>query len=373
MKVTFIDLSDINYTMATPAETPLGGSQTMLCLLASWLVRRGDSVCLIGRYVPHGQFIEGVLHLEAKSVVQGRLPPTDVVIVLNNTTTPKSIQRYFGKDCKYVYWIHNDSESASLQSFAEPGYANDIDALVFVSHWQASRFIERFQPRPSRVHVVLNTVAPMFNALFAPDEPILPAKDKDLMVYASAPNRGLEALVELFPAMRSRSPGLKLEVYSGFVMDQGVYFDPQNTQKFEGLLARLSEMEGVRVTRGLDKESLALRLKRAALLCYPCVFPETSSITVLEAMAAGCRLSLSTAGGLTETAAGFAKLTTYQNGSMSGREFIENSLGLLSQMRTAPDVAETALREQVNYARQELSWEPRTLAWRGFFQSIGLE
>lgn len=368
MNIVLIDLTDTVYTLDSLESGPLSGSQTMLCLLARWLVARGDQIALVSRHAPHDRVIGGVRHLNAHSLAGVRLTGTDLAIVLNNTTAPVNARRLVGADCRCLYWMHNDSESASADSFAEPGYLDGVDGLVFVSAWQARRFAARFRPSVP-CHVIGNAITPPFETLLPAGSPILDGKDPDLIAYASAPNRGLEPLAQLFPGMKAARPRLKLEIHSGFVMDQGGYFDEPNTRRFEGLLARMAGMDGVTVVRGLGKADFAQRLKRVALLCYPCVFPETCSITVMEAMAAGCALSLTDVGALAETANGFARLSAFSGGSLSGQSFIDNTLMALAALQDDRAAAEAMAQAQVAFARGAYGWNGRAAAWDALLSS----
>jgi len=368
MNIVLIDLTDVVYTLDSLGTQPLSGSQSMLCQLARWLVDRGDQVCLVNRHAPHDTLVAGALHLNAHSLAGNRLAGTDLAIVLNNTTAPANVRRLFGPDCRCLYWMHNDSSSSSAAPFADPGYLEGVDGLVFVSAWQARQFAERFRPGVP-CHVIGNAVNPAFQTLFRPGAPILPEKDLDLIAYASAPNRGLEPLAQMFPAMRAARPRLKLEIYSGFVMDQGVYFDQPNAERFEALLARMGEMDGVTVIRGLGKAAFAQRLKRVAMLCYPCIFPETCSITVMEAMAAGCALSLSNVGALAETANGFARMPPVSDTGFSSREFLDSALMTLAALQDSPS-AEALLQAQVAFARGAYGWNTRAPTWAAVLDSL---
>lgn len=369
MNIVLIDLTDVVYTLESLDTQPLSGSQTMLCLLARHLAERGHHVCLVNRHAPQDRVIGGVLHINAHRLADTKLVGTDLVIVLNNTTAPVNVRRLFGAECRCLYWMHNDSLSATASDFADPAYLAGVDGLVFVSAWQARRFAEQFRLTVP-CHIIGNAVDPAFLALFPPGRSILADKDPDLIAYASAPNRGLEPLAQMFPAMKAARPRLRLEVYSGFIMDQGVYFDETNNRYFEALLARMAEMEGVSVIRGLDKRSFAQRLKRVSALCYPCVFPETCSIVVMEAMAAGCALSLTDAGALAETANGFAQLTPVMGAGFSSGRFIDTTLMTLARAQENPTVAEAQAQAQVAYVRGAYGWNSRAPVWSALVSSL---
>jgi glycosyltransferase involved in cell wall biosynthesis len=240
-----------------------------------------------------------------------------------------------------------------------------VDRFVFVSHWQASAFVALFGLPSARAGVIGNPVPEVFLGLFPPGTPILAAKDPDLLVYASAPNRGLEGLVRyVLPELRRSRPALRLEIYSGFYLDQGLsYRDAKGgnaDQMQEAWLAEAQGLPGVTVSRGVPKTELARRFGRAAMLCYPCVFRETFCSVAREAMAAGCLVVTSTAGALPETTAGFATLvparaTPDQFAELEVSAFTRAALQALESRDRTPDAVERRLALQTEFVRANSS------------------
>ena len=142
-----------------------------------------------------------------------------------------------------------------------------------------------------------------------------PQNSNDVFVYASAPNRGLEALLRQWPRIRAALPTATLEVYytalntssassstAAASSDQSFYESSQHDENlrrmfpgldpkvFEAWLATLRSLvqqPGVRALGTASHAVMARAYARAGYLLYPTNFPETGCITVMKAMASG--------------------------------------------------------------------------------------
>ncbi len=352
----------IAFVASTPARlgpdslerAPLGGSETSLLLAARELARHGATVYVAAPGAAHEAECAGARLLDLGLAAAG-LPAVDIVVSLNRVIGKEALARMAPKRAAYLHWHQNDALSPYGKLFAEPEFAAHADRFVFVSHAQASGFLARCALGPGRVSVIPNPVAPPFCELFAAGAPVLEEKDPDLLVYASAPNRGLDLLLEgVFPRLRAARPGLRLEVYSGFHIDQGLdYAAPGGDAKtgyYEALLASCAASPNVALERGVPKRALAARMRRAAMLCYPCTYRETCCVAALEAMAAGCQVCTTPFAALPETTAGFGYLAAPGRDAgweSLGEPIARTALRALAERSRAPEALERKLRSQI--------------------------
>ena len=127
-------------------------------------------------------------------------------------------------------------------------------------------------------------------------------------------------------------------------------------------------MDGVEYAGSVSQTELAARLREVSLLAYPNTYAETSSIAVMEAMAAGCRVVTSDLAALAETTAGFATLIPTK-GPQDWELYNERFLSAVRQ--TFEELSDTAgrsrleeqLRRQVDFVQQNYTWARRAGEW----------
>lgn len=365
MKIAFVDLTDIRYRLDALESAPLGGSQSAMLLVAEALARAGARVYVIGMHLEHGATWRGVTGLDVRKASRGAFEPLDALISVNWVVQPATLARMFpARRPRVIHWHKNDALADYGAKFADPAFHAHIDRFVFCSFFQANSFLSLYGLPAAASTVIPNPVVAAYQGLFAPGEPVLAAKDPDLLVYASAPNRGLEGLLKIvYPELRRARPGLRLEAYSGFYLEQGIEYAYKGTSltgHYESLVQLAQRTPGVTCHPGVPKAVLAQRMRRAAMLCYPTVFRETSCHVALEAMAAGCIVSSTTIGALPETTAGYARLTPATQEAFDPMQFARNTLAALEERDRDPQGCERRLQRQIAHVARNHS--PQTVA-----------
>ncbi|MEW6387022.1 MAG: glycosyltransferase family 4 protein [Thermodesulfobacteriota bacterium] len=104
-------------------------------------------------------------------------------------------------------------------------------------------------------------------------------KQKNKVIYASRPERGLDLLLkQIWPRLLAARPQLELYIAGYQAPDKPGY---------EHIPQLMAQTPGVIPLGSLAKPEFYRHLAEAALLLYPCCFPEISCITALEAQALG--------------------------------------------------------------------------------------
>jgi len=365
MKIAFVDTIGWDYTPETPYLRPIGGMQSAACYLAEALTAAGNDVFYLCHTTTPGTF-RGVKCLPCGAVgaQQLREMAVDALVLIQLSERGAQLRELLPKTTRLILWTQHAADQPQAQLLRDPKVRDTFDAVALVSDWQRREFERHFGLDPARTAVLRNAVAPCFENLLAQDEPILSAKSQPpVLVYTSTPFRGLRLLPEIFPRIRARVPGARLEIYSSMKVYHAA--DAEDQQQFGPLYDRLKQMEGVEYVGSLPQPQLAQRLRRASMLAYPNIFPETSCISVLEAMAAGCHVVTTQLAALPETTAGFAELiSTAQSEDSYIAEFAERAIRILSQLASpSRQAASVHLRAQVDHVCGKCTWKMRAQQW----------
>jgi glycosyltransferase involved in cell wall biosynthesis len=131
-----------------------------------------------------------------------------------------------------------------------------------------------------------------------------PPRDPHRVIYSSSPDRGLEALLDIWPEVKRRDPLGSLHIYYGFEtwtsMASGDEAQLARIAEMKATIAALSEQD-VHFHGRVDQAELADSMLRSGVWAYPTWFSETSCITAMEAQAAGLHIVTSPIAALNET------------------------------------------------------------------------
>lgn len=368
LNIGFLDRIGWDYTPDTPYQRSLGGSQSALCYLAEALAARGHRVFLFNHGAASGMS-RGVACLslarEPGELIQAMIREIDVLVVLNNAGAAemlRPLRQAGGPRC--VLWSGHDVTQPGVSDLAHPDNAAFWDGFALVSQWQAERYVARFHLPVSRVFLARNAVSPCFQGLFAPGEAMAPHKaEPPVVVYASPPDRGLELLLEAFPRLRAAVPGVRLLVFSDFA----VYRVARADDPFVPLYERCAATEGVEFRGSVSQTELALAMKGASCLTYPCTVQETSCIAVMEAMAAGCVVIATPMGALPETCGEFGFLCPLgEDADAFVARYVTLASTVLHRFAQRPQVAEAYRQRQVRAMLDTHVWSHRAGEWEAW-------
>lgn len=365
MKLAFLDTTFGDYTPHTMQAAPLGGMQSAACYLAGALARAGVDVTLVNGTSAPG-VVDGVMCRHHGSMPISLLTRFDVLVVMGGCDSDSARNLRAARDdrCKIVLWTQHAGDQPASANLSDPDVAGLWDAFVFVSRWQRDDFIRRFRLPRHRCHIARNAPAPCFAGLFAPADRITAAKPwPPVLAYTSTPFRGLDVLLAAMPLIRDAIPGTRLRVFSSLE----TYQVPLERDPYAALYDQCRGTEGVEYQGGVSQPALAAALREATALAYPNRYAETSCISVMEAMAAGCLIVSSQLGALPETAAGFARLTAVPpDPARHAVLFAEAMVAALRRHQDRPDEAESRLRAQIQHADADQGWTRQAERWLSF-------
>jgi glycosyltransferase involved in cell wall biosynthesis len=240
------------------------------------------------------------------------------------------------------------------------------DGIVCVSDWQRNSYIEAFKLKPDSLTVIRNAIAPCFEKLFRSPDDLVRAKSGALtLAYTSTPYRGLKHLLDIFPEFRRGNPEATLSVYSSMAVYQK--HEAFDAEMFSGMYDALRATEGIEYVGSMSQPALAERLSTSHILAYPNIFPETSCIAVMEAMAAGLRVVTSDFAALPETTEGFADLVPIDFKDQKG--YVRDYTRALMDRPYETEVDAGWLYAQAAHMNRHHTWSVRARQWSEFLNA----
>jgi UDP-glucose:(glucosyl)LPS alpha-1,2-glucosyltransferase len=261
---------------------------------------------------------------------------------------------------KKILWLHdlpNDPESEHLK---KPESRKRFDKIVCVSDWQMQLY-NLISGVPYAESVVLK------NAI----EPIdIEAKEYNgtvNLIYHTTPHRGLEILVPVFEELCNTHDNIHLDVYSSFK----IYGWEQRDEQFKQLFDRCKNHPKITYHGAVSNEEVREALKKSHIYAYPCIWPETSCLSVIEAMSAMNLVVCPNYAALPETCSNFAMMYPFnENISMHAVQFAHTLNAAIENVKTNNGEPSTYLEFQKQYFDYFYSWDRRKGEWLALLQSI---
>lgn len=311
----------------------IGGSETAAIHMAFELARLGHEVTMFGDHGPHGGMWWGkepfslrekpVFYEDYdKAIADPKLLACDVLV----SSRDKTMLRLGPAAKVKVLWTHDihvgDDWEHEVAVF---------DRVYCLSEWHKRYFLERYpHAEASKIGVTRNAIDPSrFEPDLAWDD--LKAEKRPRFVWSSSLERGIDVMLDMWPAIRGMRPDAELHVYYGVDGMRKLNAEAKNDvglKVIDFLLERIERMRnvGVHYHDRVGQAELARAHMKALVWAYPTAFLETSCITALEAQAAGAYPVCSALAGLNETVrsgykiSGRNKSTEYQRVFLSAVE-----------------------------------------------------
>lgn len=264
--------TNFNWNGDTLRERPLGGSETAAIYVAEYCASAG---------------------------VKGKRKPMEVYVFCT-CTLPKKIngviyaplqmlQGFLNKNHVDYYVVYRWAGPLSYTSNADHKFLwlQDVTCLmdtlrldhtfrkvVCLTPWHRTDFGGLMEIPESMIECIGNAVKP---ELYKCDSERVPRR----FFYSSNPVRGMDRLLELWPAIRGRFPDATLVIYTQLEHTSNV---PGLTE----LVESMNHRDGVEIHDRVPQDVLAREFAKSDYWLYPTAFAETYCITALEAQVCGC-------------------------------------------------------------------------------------
>jgi glycosyltransferase involved in cell wall biosynthesis len=189
----------------------------------------------------------------------------------------------------YIFWLHN-----TVGQFAghvgrilnNPLVRKATGRVIAVSEYHKSVLATELNLELDRIYVIPNAIQPV-----TPTPGKFDNIDKVKLIHASSKDRGLEVLMNAIPLMKE---DFELNVFNDFYPDL-----PHNFN-----LAGVNDPR-VNFYGKTPRKTLYKFFADAHIHAYPSTYPETSCLTQMEALSAGCYTVHTDLGALPETSMGY--------------------------------------------------------------------
>ena len=258
-----------------------------------------------------------------------------------------------------ILWLHdlpNDPESSRL---ADKNFVDQFAKLVFVSHWQMNEYIHAFGLPWDKCAVMQNAIEPFdfrdYNT------------EKIKLIYHSTPHRGLEILYPVFDHLSKIHDNIELDVYSSFAL----YGWKDRDLPYQELFQKLEDHPNINYHGSVENSVIRQALSEAHIFAYPNIWPETSCLCLIEALAAGCVAVMPNYAALPETGANWTTMYQWtQNPQKHANTFAANLNSVINTYNDNLNGLVPKLASQQQYFNNFYSWELRTMEWTNLLQGI---
>ena len=192
----------------------------------------------------------------------------------------------------YIFWLHNTVTQYTGhvgRILNNPSVRKATKYVIAVSEYHKSVLATELNLELDRIYVIPNAIQPV-----TPTPGKFDNIDKVKLIHASSKDRGLEVLMNAIPLMKE---DFELNVFNDFYPDL-----PHNFN-----LAGVNDPR-VNFYGKTPRKTLYKFFADAHIHAYPSTYPETSCLTQMEALSAGCYSVHTNLGALPETSMGYGTM-----------------------------------------------------------------
>ena len=259
---------------------------------------------------------------------------------------------------KNVVWQQLSYDQQNVALMRDKSFVDRVDCFVYVSNWQYEKFRNIYNIPEYKSVVIKNATEPFVYTQRS--------QGKMKLIYTSAPNRGLDVLLDAFEVL-SRDD-VELDVYSSTII-YGSDYSKQVDHIYKPLFDRASNMKNVNY-KGYGENSVVREaLQQSHIFAYPSTFEETSCMAAIEAGSAGCKLITTNYGALYETGSEYATMVPFNsNRSMLVRSYAKALNQAINNYWKQENL--DLLQKQSDYFNTFYNWQVRTSQWKNLFNHI---
>jgi len=270
--------------------------------------------------------------------------------VLNNTDL-----KLLENDKINILWMQHFVNQEEAKNLGSKTYVDKLDFIVFNSHWNFEKFVYQFKVPENKCVVIKNAI----EKIEYEEKP----KDKINLIYHTTPWRGLALLLKVFNNLNIEN--IELNVCSSTTI-YGKKFHDIYGKKYEDLFNECQNTKNVNYLGFLPNEKIIKLLKKMHIYSYPSIWTETSCISAIESMGAGCEVVTTNLGALYETCSPFGTFVSFDRNFNNLEKKYSKAL-LYSIKNFWSSENQKKLKLQYETINSTYSWDVRSVEWKNFF------
>lgn len=257
---------------------------------------------------------------------------------------------------KRILWVHDLPGDPAVQHFQNKSW-EVFDRIVFVSHWQYVQFLTAYNIPPSKCIVLKNAIEPVAKV----DKPT----DKIKIIYHTTPHRGLAILYPVFKNLAEKYDDIELDVYSSYK----IYGWDNRDEQFQELFDQLEKHPKINYHKSVSNQEVKEAVAKSHIFAYPSIWAETSCISLMEAMSAGCVCVHPNFAALPETAANLTWMYHWvENPDHHATMFHQSLESAINLVRNKQH--QGMVENSKNYADMIYGWESRKDEWSALLRGL---
>ena len=274
----------------------------------------------------------------------------DINLILNNASYD-----LIESDKINVLWMHHFIDQKEAQNLNSRDFVEKLDWVVFNSDWNFKKHLKFFQLPKDKCIVIKNAI----ENIDLEEKP----KEKINLIYHTTPWRGLSLLLKIFKKLNLEN--VELNVCSSTII-YGKKFDDVLGNKYENLFNECKNSKNVNYFGFLENKKTIELLKKMHIFSYPSIWPETSCISAIESLMAGCEVVTTNLGALFETCSSFGTFVNFDRNFDNLEKSYSEAL-VHSIKNYWSDKNQKKLKLQRQSINMLYSWENRSNEWQDFF------
>ena len=275
----------------------------------------------------------------------------DINLILNNTN-----HDLIEKNKINILWMQHFVNQEEAKNLGSKDYVNKLDYIVFNSNWNFEKFQYQFKIPESKSLVIKNAIEKI--------DPHEKPKDKINLIYHTTPWRGLVHLLKVFKKLNLKNK--ELNICSSTII-YGKKFDSILGKKYEDIFKECKNTKNVNYLGFVENNKIIELLKNMHIYSFPSIWPETSCISAIEAMAAGCEIVTSNLGALYETCTPFATFVGFDSNFENFEKKYQKALEIsIKNFWSKENQKRIKLQQEVINLTH--SWTVRSKEWISFFE-----